>query len=203
MLVRLWLASLRVAELTPASRGVVMQAARPVIFVLWHNRLFLVPEMMRRYRRRPLYALVSPSGDGGWLAAVFAWLNLETVRGSSSRRGREATADALEILGAGHDLGLTPDGPRGPVYEMKPGAVVVARRAGAALVLIGIELHSAWRFASWDGLYLPKPFSRVTFTFEEADLTAGEETEAAARRLGARLRGLNVDRQPAPPRKRG
>ena len=60
-----------------------------------------------------------------------------TVRGSSSRLGREAATTLVETLRAGHDIGLTPDGPRGPRYELKPGGLIVARRTRAPLLLIG------------------------------------------------------------------
>ena len=134
----------------------------PIAIVLWHNRLFLAAEIVRRFRRgRPAYALVSASQDGAWLTAFFSLIGLRTIRGSSSRLGREAASALVETLRAGHDIGVTPDGPRGPCYEMKPGGVIVARRTRAPMLLVGAEFASAWRLRSWDGFYVPKPFSRV------------------------------------------
>lgn len=202
-LLRLWWLTLRI-EIAPESARKLSQVGRPVIFVLWHNRLFLTPEFVRRYRgRRPLHALVSASGDGGWLTALFQTLGMRAVRGSSSRQGREAASDAIEILAAGHDLGITPDGPRGPAYVMKPGAIVVARRTGAVVVLVGIDFVSSWRTRTWDGMHLPKPFSRVIAVVEEAAAAGPDDSEEAARRLAARLSAINPDRRPAPVRNRG
>jgi lysophospholipid acyltransferase (LPLAT)-like uncharacterized protein len=167
----------------------------PVAMVLWHNRLFLSAEIVRRFRPgRPAYALVSASQDGAWLSAFFALVGLRTVRGSSSRLGREAASALVEMLRVGHDVGLTPDGPRGPCYELKPGALIVARRTRTPLLLIGAEFRSAWRMKSWDRFYLPKPFSRVRMRCEvvQPEEFAGDRNEAAAR-LQARLITLNPE----------
>ncbi|HEY5227708.1 MAG TPA: DUF374 domain-containing protein, partial [Opitutaceae bacterium] len=150
--------------------GVVSQRGQPIIFVLWHNRLFIAPDVVRRFRGgHPIYALVSASKDGAWLAALFAGVGMGAIRGSSSRKGREAAAALIEALEAGCDIGITPDGPRGPSYVMKPGAVVVGRRSNASFVLVGMDFESAWRASSWDGFYLPRPFSRVRMRYEVVD----------------------------------
>jgi lysophospholipid acyltransferase (LPLAT)-like uncharacterized protein len=134
----------------------------PVAVVLWHNRLFLSAEMFRRYRtRRKVYGLVSASKDGAWLAAFYRLIGIEPVRGSSSNFGREAGRTLIEVMRAGHDIGITPDGPRGPMYAVEPGVLVVTRRLGAPMVLMGAEFTRAWRLKSWDRFYVPVPFSRV------------------------------------------
>lgn len=172
----------------------------PVAIVLWHNRLFLAAEIVRRYRQgRPAYALVSASQDGAWLTAFFNLVGLGTVRGSSSRLGREAATALVETLRAGHDVGITPDGPRGPCYEVKPGAVIVPRRTGAPLVLVGAEFSSAWRLGSWDRFYIPKPFSRVRMRCEVIRPEQLEDRDRGLALLQERLRALNPDREAGPP----
>jgi lysophospholipid acyltransferase (LPLAT)-like uncharacterized protein len=56
---------------------------------------------------------------------------------------------------------ITPDGPRGPAYELGPGIVFLAQKAGAAVVPINMEYSSFWRVNSWDGFILPRPFAKV------------------------------------------
>jgi lysophospholipid acyltransferase (LPLAT)-like uncharacterized protein len=172
-----------------------MTKDRPVAIVLWHNRLFLAAEIVRRYRQgRPAYALVSASQDGAWLSAFFSLAGLRTVRGSSSRLGREAATALVDVLRQGHDIGITPDGPRGPCYELKPGAVIVPRRTGAPLVLVGAEFESAWRLRSWDRFYVPKPFSRVRMRCEVIQPEQLADRDAAIAMLRERLLALNPDR---------
>jgi hypothetical protein len=188
--------------LPEGDRGVAAAKDRPTLWILWHNRLFLVADFVRRYRGgHPLYGLISASRDGTWLAALFWAIGMPTVRGSSSRFGREAAGELIGVLNQGFDAGLTPDGPRGPVYSVKPGALVVARRAKARACLVGIDFESAWRLPSWDGFYLPRPFSTIRVRFVEVGLDELGEGDEAAARLARRLAEINPDRRPAPVRK--
>lgn len=194
VLVRLWGMTLRF-ETSPDDLRTYTKKDEPVAIVLWHNRLFLAAEIVRRFREgRPAYALVSASQDGAWLTAFFALAGLGTVRGSSSRMGREAAAALVEMLREGHDVGITPDGPRGPRYEVKPGAVIVARRARAPLLLVGGEFTSAWRLRSWDRFYVPVPFSRVRMRSELVTVDQLADRDAGIALLHARLRAINPDR---------
>lgn len=193
LLLRLWGRTLRF-DAAPEDLAAYTKRDQPVVMILWHNRLFLAAEIVRRYRGgRPAYALVSASGDGAWLSAFFALAGLGTVRGSSSRLGREAAGALVETVRAGHDIGVTPDGPRGPCYDFKPGAVIVARRTHAPVLLIGGEFASAWRLGSWDRFYLPRPFSRVRMRCEVIPAEALADRDAALAQLNARLRALNPD----------
>jgi lysophospholipid acyltransferase (LPLAT)-like uncharacterized protein len=192
LVVRVWSATLdiRTGEHT---RGLLGADPRTTLFVLWHNRLFVSMELCRRLRPgRPLHGLVSSSKDGAWLAAFFESAGLRAVRGSSSRGGREAASALVEALRGGDDAGLTPDGPRGPIYGFKPGALVIARRARPRVVLLGIAYADAWQLPSWDRFLLPHPFSRVRVGALEVPLEE-LEGEAALAKLEAALRGLNPD----------
>ena len=200
LIVRLWGRSLRF-ETSPEDLRNYTKKDEPVAIVLWHNRLFLSAEIVRRFRGgRPTYALVSASQDGAWLTAFFSLAGLRTVRGSSSRLGREAATALVEVLRAGHDIGITPDGPRGPCYELKPGAIVVPRRTGVPVLLIGGEFTAAWRLRSWDGFYVPRPFSRVRMRCELVTNEQLADRDAAAGRLRERLLALNPDHLPHPRR---
>ena len=193
LLLRLWGMSLRF-ETTPEDVRNYTKRDVPVAFVLWHNRLFLAPEIYRRWRRgRPLYALVSASQDGAWLTAFFRLVGMRTVRGSSTRLGREAATALVEMQRTGHDIGITPDGPRGPCYDFKPGALIVARRTAAPLLLVGGTFDSAWRLKSWDRFILPKPFSRVRMRCELIAPEQCQDRDAALALLERRLRILNPD----------
>lgn len=193
LLLRLWGRSLRF-EVTPEDFARYTKRDEPVAIILWHNRLFLAAEIVRRFRvGRPAYALVSASQDGAWLTAFFQLAGLRTVRGSSSRLGREAATALVDTLRAGHDVGITPDGPRGPCYEFKPGAIIVARRTRAPLLLVGAEFTSAWRLRSWDRFCLPRPFSRVRMRCEIIPAAALADRDEAIAQVRERLVALNPD----------
>jgi lysophospholipid acyltransferase (LPLAT)-like uncharacterized protein len=139
---------------------------RPVILLLWHNRILATPVLYRRYctRRKGLLVLTSASRDGAYLSEFVRCFGLGSVRGSSSRRGAAALLDLIRTLEEGFDLCLTPDGPRGPRYSLGPGVILLSERCKIPLVPLSIEYSAYWRFKSWDGFAVPKPFSRVTVT---------------------------------------
>lgn len=193
VIVRTWCSTLRL-DADENTRRLLGRTDQSAIFTLWHNRLFIAAEIYRRFRQgKRLYALVSASKDGAWLAAFFEIVGLHTVRGSSSRFGREALHSLAEKIHLGHDIGITPDGPRGPCYDLKGGGVILARRTGAATILVGMRFAGAWRLPSWDRFYLPRPFSRILIRAEEWDstrVTTGDDPLGAMRE---KLLELNED----------
>ncbi len=192
LIMRVWCASLRI-RVTEGARQLVSNDERPTLFVLWHNRLFAAARLSRTLRpQRPLHCLVSASKDGAWLSAFFESAGLRVVRGSSSRGGREAASALVDVLRAGHDAGITPDGPRGPIYVCKPGPVVVARRAKVRVVVLGIAYESAWRLRSWDRFGVPHLFSAVSLRVEEIAPEA-LAADNAREFIEARLNALNPE----------
>ena len=182
---RAWTASLRF-EITEHEQALMSYTDKPVIQVAWHNRLLLVGEIQRRYRpQQRLVAMVSASKDGAWLAAFFKLLKIDSVRGSSSWRGMQALRELLAARESGADVGITPDGPRGPCYEVKPGVILLARLTHAPLLCYTARFHKAKRMGSWDKLYLPWPFSTVTMSVRllPGYSTLGADGEGAAREL--------------------
>lgn len=188
---RLWVATLRITT-DLQTRHVLANATGPTLFVLWHNRLFIAGHIARAFRDgRPLHALISSSRDGAWLTGFFATMGLKAVRGSSSQGGREAVGELIQVLRDGGDAGITPDGPRGPIYVAKPGALLVARRSGALIEMLGVNYESSWRLRSWDRFLLPRPFSRVHLVVRPyfLDTTKNDADELA--RFTTALRRLN------------
>lgn len=192
VLMRLWSATLR-WEYTDGARRILAKHDEPVVFVMWHNRLMLIDGLFRYNRKRPVYALVSASRDGAWAAALFSVIGMGAVRGSSSRMARNAASALVAALRTGRDVGITPDGPRGPVYQFKGGALIVARRAQAPLLLLGGHLVSAWRLKSWDGFFVPKPFSRVIVMGDLVTAREVSDPGMTLPRLQERLKAVNPD----------
>ena len=141
-------------------------AGKPVdenfIGALWHNRLLIFPTVLRRFfPNRPGAALISASRDGDLLADAIKRFGFDVVRGSSSRMGASAILQLSEVLAAHRDVVITPDGPRGPVYELGPGIIFLAQKTGAAVLPMSVEYSSCWRVKSWDRFIVPKPFSKI------------------------------------------
>ncbi|HEV3408887.1 MAG TPA: lysophospholipid acyltransferase family protein [Chthoniobacterales bacterium] len=161
----------------------------PVVFVVWHNRVFGLPHAYQRYykRNRKAYVLTSAGPEGSLLALLVAHFGLGAVRGSTSRRASVAVREMEARIVQGNDVIVTPDGPRGQRYRMQPGALFVAQRTGRPLVPVLIEYSRYVRLKTWDGFTLPLPFSRVEAVLDEPlyltrEMTE-EEFEATRRRL--------------------
>ena len=143
----------------------------PFILLFWHNRILMVPVVWNRFfarhRARRGMALTSPSRDGELIAQLIDRFGIGPVRGSATRRGSTALRELARLLKNGHDVAITPDGSRGPLYEIKPGLVLLAQLTGRPVLPISFEFSRAWRLKSWDRLFIPKPFSTVTFRVGE------------------------------------
>ena len=173
-----------------------------IIFAIWHNRLSLALILYRRYvarrdRKRRLVALVSASRDGGLLAAILELFKVQPVRGSSSRRGAQALREMVTWGKRGHDLALTPDGPRGPCYIVQEGVISTAQMTGMPIVPVTYHLNWKIRVKSWDRFQVPLPFACCTVTIGRA-LRVPRETDAAGReelrqRLEVELRAITRD----------
>lgn len=141
----------------------------PTIYVLWHSRFFVVPAAWRKHcgKERKTVTLTSASHDGDVVAHAMAVFGLGAVRGSSSRRGVAALIGLKRALQDGSDVCLTPDGPRGPRYQVQPGVIKLAESSGAPIITIHVKFSSAWRLKTWDRFVIPMPFSRVEVIFSE------------------------------------
>jgi hypothetical protein len=193
MFLRAWVRTLRMQ----VDRQQVTAVARddaPAVFVLWHNRLFFTTRLLRLFRSdRPVAGLISASRDGAVFAKFVSFLGVRPIRGSSSRFGREAVHSLINELRAGYDVVVTPDGPRGPMYDMKPGALLAARRARAPIVLVGVECRRCWTLRSWDRFRIPWPFARMIVTCERIELATLETHAEPLVLLRERLVALNGD----------
>lgn len=184
LIMRAWCATVRV-RVSEEEKALISDTSTPMVIILWHNRIFIAADIYRRFRKkRKVFGLVSASKDGAWLAAFFSLVGVGAIRGSSSHRNVGATRDLIKAVKAGNDIAITPDGPLGPKYDFKLGATKVARRAEAPLLLISGYYHGFWRLGSWDGFYLPKPFTRaelrVVRLADFSELEAETDQEAAS-----------------------
>lgn len=141
--------------------------AGPVIYAFWHNRILAITAaFLRCYPRgrRGVLVLTSASKDGMWLGQLAAHLGMGSVRGSSSRRGATAMRELLERVAQGFDIAITPDGPRGPRYELGSGLVYLAQKAAMPVLPCHARFHGVLRLKTWDRFAIPLPFARLEVT---------------------------------------
>jgi lysophospholipid acyltransferase (LPLAT)-like uncharacterized protein len=164
----------------------------PAIFCFWHNRLALCVVPYWHYLRTGnvtpgMAALVSASKDGGFLSGVLERCGVEPVRGSSSRRGAQAMLELTTWVDRGYNVSITPDGPRGPRYEVQEGVLSLAQVTGLPIVPFTCNLGWKLRVKSWDQFQIPLPFSRCEMIFEQPITVPREATDAQREQLRLRL----------------
>lgn len=144
----------------------------PLIFAFWHNRILMLPFLFKKHwskrKRDRVAVLVSASTDGEKLTKVLERFDLICVRGSSSRRGGQALVELTKLVQDGYDIGITPDGPRGPKYKVQDGVISLAQVTQAAIMPVSWSVDRKFVFKkAWDNFQVPAPFARAVVRIGE------------------------------------
>jgi len=150
------------------------------IMACWHGELLMIPYAYTRYRKKPnVKLMISDHFDGSLIAYTLMKFGFGTVRGSSTRNGAKALIASIRELKSGSDLGITPDGPKGPRHEVQDGIVVMAQKAGVKITLVEIKSSAFWQINSWDKFIIPKPFATLTYYISDLIDVSSMELEEA------------------------
>jgi lysophospholipid acyltransferase (LPLAT)-like uncharacterized protein len=156
-IIRLWMSTMRVRMIAAdGQEHPVDPRQQRYLYAFWHEGL-LAPLATRPKIR----VLISQHTDGEVIAQICQLLGIGVVRGSTARGGCQALLGMIRNQDETTHLGITPDGPRGPRRQLKPGVVMIASQSGLPIVPVGIGFVRAWRFASWDRFALPIPGSTM------------------------------------------
>lgn len=136
----------------------------PYVFVLWHEAIL---PLLWWHRHRGIAIVVSQGREGRYVGDYASGLGYRLLSGSSSRGGPRALLGAVRSLEDGHPVAITPDGPKGPRRELKPGVVQAAQRAGALIVPLHAIADPVWHVGSWDRMVIPKPRAAVVVGYGE------------------------------------
>jgi lysophospholipid acyltransferase (LPLAT)-like uncharacterized protein len=174
LLVRLFCATVRYRN--SAEPGGPLDAnERPMIWAFWHRCLIVATH---RFQNRDIAVLTSRSFDGEIISRIIEKFGYSAVRGSSRRGALGAVLGARRQLEAGRAVAFTVDGPLGPLYEAKPGPVVLSRLTGVRIIAFHIAVERAWTLGTWDRMIVPKPFSRAFVHFSAPMLVPDAADEA-------------------------
>lgn len=158
------------------------------IFVLWHGELLMLIFAYMDYRKsKNIDTIVSEHKDGEIISKVLSLFGGGSIRGSSTRGGLRALRGALESLRGGRDVGITPDGPRGPRHSVANGVVLLAQKTHVPIVAMNVQASRAWRMQSWDKFVIPKPFSRLDFYYSDPFYVTNDSVQEAKLKIQERL----------------
>jgi hypothetical protein len=163
----------------------------PVIYCVWHNRLPLALAshnyVQTKWPASGMAALISASRDGGLLASIVERFGIQPVRGSTSRRGPQALLEATTWMERNFSIAITPDGPRGPVYQVQEGIIRLAKLTGRPV--IPTSSFTRWKIClkSWDRFQIPLPFAWCEMRHGRPIWVPREASDAECEQLRLRL----------------
>lgn len=165
---------------------------RRFIYAFWHQR-----QVYFTYTHRGVGAavLVSRSKDGEMIAKTMLLSDIGAVRGSSSRGGAAATRELMTALQSGLDIGITPDGPKGPRCEVKEGVIFLAQKLGAPILPLTNALSRRLEIKrAWDRFHVPLPFGRAAVVYgKPIEVGAHDDTASKALELKEALDRLTEE----------
>jgi len=144
----------------------------PTIFATWHGNLLMLPFLYKKYRQKPhAKVLISDHFDGLLISKTIKYFGLETIAGSTNRQAVKALLQGIKALKEGYDIGITPDGPKGPRHSVSDGVIIMAQKTKADVVLLSIQPTKYWEFRSWDRFKVPKPFGTLHYYSKKIDIS--------------------------------
>lgn len=153
------------------------RAGHTFIFALWHGQLL---PLLWHHREEGVRVLISEHRDGELVARAARSLGYGLIRGSSTHGAERALISLVRELKDGHEVAITPDGPRGPAATFASGALVAAQRSDSFILPVAASADRAWRLRSWDRFMIPKPFARVTVAYGAPAKVLAKTSRAAA-----------------------
>jgi hypothetical protein len=136
----------------------------PSIYAFWHGRLLMMPLI---YKGEKLSILVSPHRDGQVVGKALQRFGFQTIPGSTYRKGFSGFKQMIKASQNGSDIGIVPDGPRGPRQKVQFGVIELAKKVGRPIVPLSFGASKGIFFNTWDRFLLPYPFSKGVFFYGE------------------------------------
>jgi lysophospholipid acyltransferase (LPLAT)-like uncharacterized protein len=163
------------------------------ILAFWHGDLIMQPINYRNFKKNGIFkGIISEHRDGRVVANLYEYFGADKdASGSSTRGGAKALIAAIKSLKNGIDIAITPDGPKGPIYTIADGIVMLSQKTNAKILCFSSTPSKYWRFNSWDKFVLPKPFGTIDFYVSEPISVEGLSKEEAKEKIKSNMRYLD------------
>jgi lysophospholipid acyltransferase (LPLAT)-like uncharacterized protein len=167
-------------------------AGKLPIYAVWHDRIFLGTYFLRG---KGIVFLTSQSFDGEYIARFLQRFGFGVIRGSSTRGGAKALVEMVRTMRSGLQMGFTIDGPKGPRYIAKSGAILLAKKTSNPIIPFSVTPKRYFTINSWDRLQIPLPFTSALVSFREplSIEDAALDVEECRRKLQVEMGKLVTD----------
>lgn len=182
---RAWTWTWRIECIEPPAFALAKRENERIVFAHWHGSELCIVPLVTPYR---IATMTSTSKDGALIDFVIRRLGGATSRGSSTRGAVGALKGLVRLVRQGYRASMAVDGPKGPIYKVKPGVFELSRLADAKIVVAGAACSNAIVFEkSWNKAMLPKPFAKVVVVFGEPWAPIAKEQDAKSPDLADQL----------------
>jgi len=165
------------------------------IFSMWHGDLLMQSFNYLKYKNNgKVRAIISEHRDGITIRKTVEHLGIGSFSGSSTRGGAKALIGAIKALKNGIDVAITPDGPKGPIYSIADGVVVLSQKTKTRILPISTIPTSYWQMKSWDKFIVPKPFGEIHFYIGEPFDLEGLAMEEAKELIKTKMMENQLDK---------
>lgn len=156
--------SLKINEVNRKAIDELQNENKNIVAAFWHGTMIIPWFLLRSFN---MVGLTSKSKDGNLLAKVLKYWKYRVIRGSSSEGGDVALGILIDYAKNKQSVAITPDGPRGPAKKLKAGAVIIAKKTGIPIVLIGVGIQKKKVLKSWDLFQIPTLFSKINIIYSD------------------------------------
>lgn len=161
---------------------------KPFIISSWHGELLLTPFIYKKLRNEDkLKNLISEHKDGEIIAKTMSFFGIDALRGSSRKNATKLLIGAIRSAKAGYDLGITPDGPQGPLFSVAEGIIALSQKENLPIIALNVVPSKYKLLSSWDRFLVPRLFGRIDFYASEPFYLTGMDTEEAKKLVKSTL----------------
>tara|TARA_B110000046_G_C13014487_1_gene408037 strand:- start:957 stop:1589 length:633 start_codon:yes stop_codon:yes gene_type:complete len=158
------------------------------IVSVWHGDLLMQTYNYQNFKPKgSIKAIISEHRDGEAIRKTFEFLGIGSLTGSSTRGGAKALIGAIKSIKKGIDVAITPDGPKGPIYSIADGIVIISQKTKAKILPFSCIPSKYWKLSSWDKFIIPKPFATLNFYIGEPIDVSGMEIADAKELILSKL----------------
>lgn len=157
-----------------------ISAKENFIACMWHGDLLMQPYNYQKFKPQgTVKGIISEHRDGEAIRKTVEYLGIGSLSGSSTRGGAKALIGAIKSLKKGIDIAITPDGPRGPIYNVADGIVMIAQKTNSKILPLSCIPSKYWQLSSWDKFIIPKPFGTLDFYIGDPIDVSGMQLDEA------------------------
>jgi hypothetical protein len=158
------------------------------VISIWHGDLLMQPFNYQNFKKKgTVKAIISEHRDGEGIRKTVEYLGIGSLNGSSTRGGAKVLIGAIKAIKNGIDVAITPDGPKGPIYSIADGTIVIAQKTQCKILPFSCVPSKYWQLSSWDKFIIPKPFGTLDFYIGEPIDVLDLEMEEAKKLILKRM----------------